>query len=195
MAAITVTTQPPVDPETPTQTYYQQLVNEFMTVFDQMLAIIPKLEAAEALTAKSVRANLGVQVAFCASAINAVEQLPEMEAVKIANAERWRNRLQFIEAFRPLDDKVIGFEKILKHALRAVKSSLATELLQMYRIVRGHASAGKNPAAQAHVDVMKRDLARKTSTKAERAARKEQRIEDEVEQRIALRELEVKKAA
>lgn len=195
MAAITVTTQPPVDPETSTQTYYQQLVDDFMTVFDQLLAIIPKLEAAEALTAKSVLANLGVKEAFCASAIAAVEQLPEMESVRAAHAERWRNRLQFIEAFRPLGDKVISFEKILRHALRAMKSSLATELLQMYRIIRGHASGGKNPAAQAHVDAMKRDLGRRTSTKAERAARREQRIENEVELRLALRLEELKKAA
>jgi hypothetical protein len=195
MAAITVTTQPSVDPETPTQTYYQQLVDEFMNVFDQMLAIIPKLEAAEAVTAKSVRANLNVPEAFCASAITAVEQLPDMEAVKAANAERWRNRLQFIEAFRPLDDKVIGFEKILKHALRAVKSSLATELLQMYRIIRGHASAGKNPAAQAHVEVMKRDLGRKTLTRAERQEKAEQKIKARVAEELAKGGWEVKKAA
>lgn len=195
MAAITVTTQPPVDPETSTQTYYQQLVAEFMEVFDQLLVIIPKLEAAEAVTAKSVRANLNVPEAFCASAIIAVEQLPELESTKVANAERWRNRLQFIEAFRPLDDKVVGFGRVLKHALRAAKSSLATELLQMYRIVRGHASAGKNPAAQTHVDAMKRDLARKTSTKAERDARKEQKIKAAVEEELAKGGWKMTKAA
>lgn len=195
MAAITVTTQPPVDPETPTQTYYQQLADELMNVFDQMLAIIPKLEAAEALTAKSVRTNLNVSEIFCASAIAAVEQLPEMEAARTANAERWRNRLQFIEAFRPLDDKVAGFGRILKHALRASKSALATELLQMYRIIQGHASSGKNPAAKAHVDAMKRDLGRKAISKAERQEKKAQQIKAAVAEELAKGGWQLMKAA
>jgi hypothetical protein len=195
MAVITVTTQPPVDPDTPTQTYYQQLVGEFMVAFDQMLVIIPKLEAAAAASAKSVRANLGVPDAFCATAITAVEQLPELAAVKTAHAEQWRNRLQFLEAFRPLDDKVTSFGRLLKHALRAVKSSLATELLQMYRIAQGHASDGRSPAVEAHVAAMKRDLARKSATKAERDARKAQKLAEAVEKAIALRAMEVKKAA
>ena len=195
MAVITVTTQPPVDPETPTQTYYQQLAGELMAVFDQLLAVIPKIEEAEAVTAKSVRVNLNVSDGFCATAINAVEQLPEMEAAKRQHADQWRNRLQFLEAFRPLGDKITGFDRLLRHTLRATKSSLATDLLQMYKIIQGHAGNGRDQNAQAHVVAMKRDLGRRTSTKAEREARKALRIQEEVEKQIVLRGLEVKTAA
>jgi hypothetical protein len=195
MAIITVTIQPPVDPQGPTETYYQQLVDEFMAVFDQLLAVIPKIEEAEAVTARSVRTNLNVSDAFCATAIYAVEQLPELEAAKTQHAGQWRNRLQFLEAFRPLGDKVTGFDRLLRHTLRATKSSLATDLLQMYKITQGHAANGRNQTAQAHVVAMKRDLGRKTSTKAERDARKALRIREEVEKEIVLRGLEVKKAA
>jgi hypothetical protein len=201
--SITITTQPPVDPQVSTPTYYQQLATEFMAAFEQMSAIIPKLEEAEAANIKMFRANLGVPDAFCNTAINAVEQLPELEAARRLHAEKSRNRLQLLEAFRPLGATAAGFSKRLDRVLMAAKSGLATDSLQIYRIAKSVASDKRSPIVEAHVAAMKRDLARKTLTKAERDERNAAKLKAAVEAELTRRELkvlpqrheEVKKAA
>lgn len=182
---ISVTTEPPVDPDTPTPTHYQLLAAELMAVLDQMAAILPKLEEAETVTAKSARANLNVSDAFCAIAINAVEQVPELDASKKLDAEKGRNRLQFLEAFRPMSDKVTAFGLRLSHALMVIKSQLATDSLQIYRIAKGHASDGRSPAMAAHVAALKRALGRRALTRAERAEHKARKFKEAVDAAVA----------
>jgi hypothetical protein len=188
--AITITTQVPVDPEVSTPTYYQQLATEFMTAFEQMSAIIPKLEEAEATNVKVFRANLGVPDAFCNTAINAVEQLPELEAARKLHAEKSRNRLQLLEAFRPLGATAAGFSKRLDRVLMAAKSGLATDSLQIYRIAKSVASDKRSPIVEAHVAAMKRDLARPTVSKADREERKVAKLKKAVEDELTRRQIE-----
>jgi hypothetical protein len=194
MSVITVTTQPTVDPQTPTLTHYQELAAELMSVFDQLAVIIPKLEEAEASATLSVaRSRQNVPDAFCATAINAVEQVPEVGGAKKLNTELSRNRLQFLEAFRPVDDKLAAFSRRMRHALRTTKSLLAADTLHAYRIFKSHASDNKSPLVQAHADAMKRDLGRRGSTKAEREARDAERLQKAVEAELLARGLTAQK--
>ena len=195
MAAITVTTQPPVDPQTPSPSYYVTLVIEFMEVFDRLTEILPKLEAAEAASAQAVRRNLSVPDNFCLMVVNAVEQTPELDAARKLDPVLARNHLEFLDAFRPLDVKVAEFSRRLTHALRAVKSQVATASLQIYRIAQGLASDGTSPGLRALVDAMKRELKRKGLSKAERDERKAAKLKEEVEMLVAQRLKEVMKAA
>ena len=191
MAVITLTTQPVPDPQTFTPTYYLELGNELLAAFDQIATIIPKIVEAESATPKEVRANLGVPLAFCATAISAVEQLPVLAAATKLDPVKSRNLLQFIEGFTPLSDKMSGLSRRLRHALRAAKSQLGTETLHTYRVAQGVASDQRSPIVNAHVAAMKRDLGRTGLSKAERDARKEVKFNEEVERRLAARMKEV----
>ena len=194
MAVITLTTQPVVDPQTFTPTFYLELGKELMAAFDQIATIIPKVVDAESATAKDVRANLGVPLAFCATAVNAVEQLPVLAAAAKLDPVKARNLLQFIEAFLPLSDKMSGIARRLRHALRAAKSQLGTETLHVYRVAQGVASDQRSPLVDEQVGAMKRDLGRKGLSKAERDAKKEAKFNEEVEKRVLARLKEVKAA-
>jgi hypothetical protein len=188
MAVITVTTEPVIDPQTHTPTFYEQVVNDLLPVLDQVLNVVPKLDAAETATAKSVRSNLFVSDAFCADAIDAVEQTAELAAANRLDPVLGRNQLQFLVAFRPVELKLTGLSRRVTHALRAVKSDLATRSLQVYRIAQGLASDQRSPGIRVHVDAMKRDLGRRVATKAARdqarAERFEAAVEAEVEKRV-----------
>ena len=184
---ITLTIQPPVDPDVPTPTYYQQLAAELMNVFEQLNALIPKLEESEGVDGKVFRANLGVPEQFCLTAITAVEQLPELAGGRTFETEKNRNRLQFVEAFRPVFQKGFATLKRVERAVRAAKSMVATESLQVYRVAKGYASDNKSPLIESFAAALKRDLGRKTTPKAEREARKAKKLDDLVEKKIAQR--------
>lgn len=196
MSVINVTTQPIVDPQTPTPTHYQELAAELMSVFDQLAVLIPKLEEAEAsATIRLGQIRQNVSDAFCATAINALEQVPEVDGEKKLDTELSRNRLQFLEAFRPVDDKLTAFSKRLRHALRVTKSVLAADMLHAYRLFKSHASDNKSPLLHAHADAMKRDLGRRAPTKAERDAARAERLKQAVEaELLARRQQEVQAA-
>jgi hypothetical protein len=190
---ISVTVEPQVDPETPTTTYFDSLSAQVMGAFETIVDTLPKMEEAVFADEKQARRHLNVSDAFCVTAISGVEQVAELEGSKKLEAERSRNRLQFLEAFRPVEAKLDGVSRRLKHMLRAVKSALAGDALAIYRVARAHAQDGRSPQLSAYVAAMKRDLGRRMSTKAERDARKAARLAMEVEKAIAEREL--KKAA
>lgn len=188
MAIITVTTEPIVDPQTPTPTFYEQVVKDLLPVLDQVLSIVPKLDQSETATAKSVRTNLFVSDVFCADAIDAVEQTPELAGANRLDPSLGRNQLQFLVAFRPVELKLTALSRRVTHALRATKSDLATRSLQVYRLAQGLASDERSPGVRAHVDAMKRDLGRRGATKAARdqvrAEKFEAAVEAEVEKRV-----------
>lgn len=202
MAVITITTEPIVDPQTHTPTFYEQLAAELLPVVDRIMEVIPKLDESESETAKSVRANLFVSDAFCADAIDAVEQIPELAAGKKLDPVQGRNHLQFLIAFRPLEHKLKAVTRRVTHGLRAVKSGLSTRSLQVYRIAQGLASDERSPGISAHVETMKRDLGRRAATKAVRDRRKAEKfeaavqaeVEKRVQEAIGLRLKEVKAA-
>ena len=171
MAVITVTADPPVDPQTPTTTHYQQLAADFMNALDQIAAIIPQVEQAEAGT-KLVRAHLNVPDVFCSTAIIAVEQVPELLGTRKLDPVAGRIKMQFLEAFRPMSDKAGTLVKRLDYTLMWLKATLAEDSLQMYRIAKSIASDKRSPLVQAHVENLKRDLGRKGLTKAQREERK-----------------------
>lgn len=191
---ITVTTEPTVDPQTPTPTHYQEAAGQYMAAVDVLIESMPKIEESESTDTKQARRNLGVPDAFCASAVVALEQFPGLDMAKKLDAEKCRNRLQFLEAFGAVEDKLEGALQRVKHARRAVKSALATDALLVYRMVRVQASDDRSPGVAAHGAAMKRDLGRKGLTKAARDQRKAEKLQEEVAKALAA-EKEVKKAA
>lgn len=195
--AITVTTDPPVSPITPTVTHYQQLATDFIKALDQISTIIPQLQAAEIAVAKFTRGQLGIPDKFCATAIAAVEQVPELRAFSTLDPTDGHDVLQFLSAFSTVRDKALKFASDLKFTFDSRKAGLAAKSLQVYALAKALVRDKRNPKPhiEAHVENLKRDLARTLPPKAERDARKEAKFNEEVERRLAARIKEVKLAA
>ena len=170
-AHINITTQALPDAP-PTVTPYQQLAAEAITALDQILAVIPKLEEAEASGRKVANSRLAVPDAFIATVISAVEQQPDLAVTKKLDPVAARDKVLYLEAFRPLYDKVATVFKRLGYGLKVNKDSLGAETLQVYRIARQLASDRRSPQMAAHVENMKRALGIRGLTKAEREKRK-----------------------
>jgi hypothetical protein len=83
-----------------------------------------------------------------------------------------RDLLQYAEAVRPLRDKLVTVTKRVVFGLRYVHDDIAGQAQQIYRIAKQLASDGRSPLMDAQVANMKRDLGRRTATKAEREERK-----------------------
>jgi hypothetical protein len=164
-------TTPEVPIPSPTITRYQQLADQFMKDLDEIAASIPPLEASRISTVSFVRGHLNVSVNFLSTAIAAVEQTPTLNGVSGLDALSARDALQFIEAFRPVVDRVFAFASSLKFTVASRKASLTVDALQLYDIAKGVARDPRNAALASLVANMKRDLGRRGITKAA-AARK-----------------------
>ncbi|HEV7764670.1 MAG TPA: hypothetical protein VGQ76_06690 [Thermoanaerobaculia bacterium] len=150
----------PDPPATPTITFCKQLADEFMRELDEIATIIPQLETSHTSTANFVRSHVNIPNEFLATAVAAVEQTPALQTVNKLDVLAARDTLQFIEAFRPVLDKVSAFASALKFTLASRKALLAVDALQIYDIAKGLA---RDPGGAALVSVvanLKRDLGR-----------------------------------
>lgn len=163
---------PPTSTATPTITFYKQLADEFMKELDEIAPIIPQLEAAHISTVNFVRSHLNVPIEFLATAIAAVEQTPALQAVNKLDVLAGRDTLQFIEAFRPVLDKVSAFTNALKFTIASRKASLAADSLQIYDIAKGLARDPGSAAIASVVANLKRDLGKRGRPKIAAALRK-----------------------
>ena len=80
-----------------------------------------------------------------------------------------RDTLQFIEAFRPVQDKVTAFANSLKFTMASRKASLAADALQIYSIAKGVARDPGAAAVASLVSNLKRDLGRRGRAKGSAA--------------------------
>jgi hypothetical protein len=156
----------------PTITHYQQIATEFMTALDEISQLIPKLEAAHVSTANVVRSRLNVPNQFLATVTASVEQVPELQAMEKYDVNEARDTLQFLEAFRPVRDKVDAFATNLKYTMDSRKADLATKALLTYDVAKGLARDPNSATISALVSNMKRDLGRRGRPKTSTAARK-----------------------
>jgi hypothetical protein len=166
------TTTPPVDTPTPTITHYQAVAAEFMAALDEISQIIPKLEAIHVSTANLVRSRLNVPNEFLATVTAAVEQVPELQAINKLDVNGARDTLQFLDAFRPVRDKVDAFAKNLKYTMDSRKAKLATDSLLTYDVAKGLARDPNSATIASLVANMKRDLGRRGRPKTPLALRK-----------------------
>jgi hypothetical protein len=148
-------------PQTPTVTYYEQLADKFMKALDDIAEIIPKLQASHESTAPFVRSYLSIPNAFLATTISAVEQDATLQGVQKLDLTASRDTLQFLEAFKPVLDKLTGFQSALKFTMNSRKALLAADSLQIYDVAKGLARDPGSAGMAAHVGNMKRDLGRR----------------------------------
>lgn len=157
-----------------TTTRYQEIAAQFMSGLDALTAILPKLEAAHGTTIKAVQGHQNVPNAFLASSIAAVEQAPDVQAFQDFDVAAGHDVLQFIEAFRPVTNKVIALGRSLEFTMSSRKSALVVEAFRLYDLAKSVARNPRNAALGAHVQTMKRDLKRsgpKTPSLKQKAAK------------------------
>jgi hypothetical protein len=149
-------------PGTPTVTYYQQLSESLMSDIDKIANAIPGLEARHAATGKFVRGHLSIPNGFIASAFAAVDQIASLQGTQKFDVDAARDALQFLDAFKPMLDKLTAIRDALEYTLWSKKSSFAADALQIYAVSKGLArdpgSAQGAVTMSSHVETMKRDL-------------------------------------
>lgn len=160
-------------PETgPTITRYQQLAEQFMADLDEISSAIPKLEIPHISTATFVRGHQNIPLAFLATVLASVEQTVELQGVRKLDIADARDTLQFIDAFRPVHDKLVALAKSLLFTMQSRKAALSADSLQIYSIAKGIARDPNSAAVASLVDNMKRDLGNRGRKKAQPTARK-----------------------
>jgi hypothetical protein len=157
---------------TPTLTHAQELANQFMAELDRIAGIIPKLEVQHVSTARFVRAHQSIPNAFLVSSFAAVEQTPELQGLNQLKLPETREALQFLEAFRPVVDRVQAFARNLLFTIHTRKALVASEALHIYSIAKRISSDASNAALATHVENMKRDLGRPGRPRVSREVRK-----------------------
>lgn len=156
-----------------TTTRYQEIAGQFMSALDALTATLPKLEVEHGSTVNTVNGHLNIPNAFLGSSIAAVEQTPELQGLQTLDIAEGHDALQFIEAFRPVADKVNALARSLEFTMSFRKSALAVDALRVYDLAKSVARNPRNAAIVAHVKTMKRDLNRvgpKKSTLKRKAA-------------------------
>ena len=149
----------PVPIPTPTVTHHQKSASEFITALDRIASTIPALDVSQISRADLVAGPQTIPMKFVETIVWAVEQVPELLASGRLDPAVARDAMQFLEAFRSVDDKVMAFRRQVRAAMKSRKSSLVLAALDVYAIAQSFAR--NNPVIAAHVANMKRDLGRR----------------------------------
>src|SRR5438270_8328214 len=154
------TTAPPAIPS-PTMTRYQQVADNFAKALDEVIQLIPDLQIVHVSKTNFVRSHANLPIPFLATAVVAVDDRPELKVLDKLDVNVGRNKLQFLDAFRPMSDKVRTFSANLDFTVASVRADLGASALQVYWIAKGIARSPEGAAVAAHVANMKRDLGRR----------------------------------
>ena len=154
------TTAPPAIPS-PTITRYQQVADNFAKALDEVIQLIPDLQIVHVSKTNFVRSHANLPIPFLATAVVAVDDRPELKVLDKLDVNVGRNKLQFLDAFRPMSDKVRTFSANLDFTVASVRADLGASALQVYWIAKGIARSPEGAAVAAHVANMKRDLGRR----------------------------------
>jgi hypothetical protein len=155
--------QVPSDPapvQTPTITHYQQIAANLAKAIDDMLALIPSLMEPHPSTTGFVRRHQNVPLEFIATAIASVEANPALQGAGILDVTEARDSLQFIDAFRPMADRLNAAAASLTFSIDTRRANASTSALQVYAVAKGVARVPQNTSVATHVANLKRDLGR-----------------------------------
>ena len=109
MADQTTTPTPSTDFQTPppaTVTVAQQFANEFLGDFRELIKKLPKFESPHPIAAKQIKGHRNVPQGFAKTAVDSVENAPELQAIPVLDPAGVNSDIQQIEAFTPMLDEV-----------------------------------------------------------------------------------------
>jgi hypothetical protein len=156
--------QVPADPvppvQTPTVTHYQQIAENLAKAIDDMLALIPSFVEAHPDTKTFVNRHQNVPLTFIATAVAAAEANPELQ-VGAFDATEARDALQFIDAFRPMADRLSAAAKNLTFSINSRKANAGIGALEVYAIAKRIALNPLSTTVASHAGNLKRDLGKR----------------------------------
>ncbi|HXH39310.1 MAG TPA: hypothetical protein VNN08_11835 [Thermoanaerobaculia bacterium] len=159
-----VPTPDPVPAQTPTTTHYQQIAENLAKALDDMLALIPTFAEAHPDTTRFVNRHQSVPLQFIATAVAAVQENPELQGGTF-NATEARDALQFIDAFRPMADRLHAAARNLTFSINSRKANAGNGALEVYAIAKRVALNPLSTTVASHVSNLKRDLGRRGGAK------------------------------
>jgi hypothetical protein len=166
--------QVPADPvppaQTPTVTHYQQIAANLAKAIDDMLALIPSFLEAHPDTNAFVRTHQNVPLQFIATAVAAVESNPELQGNGTFDAVAARDALQFIDAFRPMADRLSAAAKNVTFSINSRKANAGNGALEIYAIAKRLALNPLRTTMSSHVGNLKRDLGKRGPRKGTKPA-------------------------
>lgn len=145
---------------TPTLTHYDQLASQVIAAIAGLEASIPRFETSLPSNFAFVQGKRNVPADFIATVLAAVEANPELQRLGKFDVVEARDTLQFINAFRPVVDRVTAFIRNVQFTMDSKKAKVAVSGLQIYDIAKGIARDPSSAVVGAHVRSMKRDLRR-----------------------------------
>lgn len=151
----------PLDTPSPTVTAAERLANEIAEAIDALAARIPQLEAPHPSTATRVRGARTVSREFIVSMIAAVEAMPELQSIGTFDAEEARAALQFIDAFRPIADRLAALLASVNYTMASRRAKVANAAMTTYAVAKGLARDPDGAPLVAHLETLRRDLGRK----------------------------------
>jgi len=157
----------PAPAQTPTVTHYQQIAANLARAIDDMLALIPSFVESHPDTNAFVRTHQNVPLQFIATAVAAVEANPELQGGTF-DATEARDALQFIDAFRPMADRLNAAAKNLTFSINSRKANAGTGALEVYAIAKRVALNPLSTTVASHVGNLKRDLGRRGGVRKKR---------------------------
>jgi hypothetical protein len=152
-----------------TRTYYDLLAEEIMQDLDRAAAKIPRLEARHRAPANSIRAHVNVPVEFLGTAVVVTEDTEEIKTSGPLVPSDGLDTLQYMDAFRRVDDKLGAIKSYVRFTLASRKTVLAVQALQVYAIARSRARDKRDARINAHVENLKRDLGKRGRPKKKKA--------------------------
>jgi hypothetical protein len=147
-------------PDTPTITDMDRLAEQVGAAVEAISALIPRLEHPHPSTRGRIRAHRTVPREFIVTMIAAVEQVEELRAVRKFDVDDAREALQFIDAFRPIADRLATLTAALRFTMESRKARVVAAGLQTYDIARALARDEEVSDLTGYLSVLKRDLRR-----------------------------------
>jgi hypothetical protein len=163
----TTGTTAPAGP-TPALNTYEQVVVNLNNAIDALVAQIPELQAPHATTSKFVRTHLNVPLEFITGAIGAVTNSPVLQSFNAFDANEGRDALQFISAFKLLQEKVTLLAQNLQFTINERQANISVKAQTLYGMAKSAARDPNNVGLTGHVKLLKDHLAR--AKRAKKAA-------------------------
>jgi hypothetical protein len=149
-----------------TLTQYQQLADALSADLDTFATKMPTFDQAPETVKPLLRSNRSVPTTLIGNAIAAVAESATLQSVKQLDVSKAREVMQFIEAFRPIETKLLGIANQLHVAIEAERATVADGVRKIYSIAKSVTSNRPGDPLSKHVANMKRDVTpRKRSTK------------------------------
>ena len=162
---------PPPDGPQPTITASESLADEIRQAIDALAGRIPRLALPHPTTAPHVRGAHTVSRTFLESMIAAVEQSAELRAIETFDVDEARETLQFNDAFRHVVDHLNTLVAAINYTMQLRKAKVTFAAMRTYAIAKAMARDPESTDLFAHVENLRRDLARRNGSRKSAAQR------------------------